>query len=185
MIIKEKPLNHERVGGYSWTKRTLSHAPQVSTWEVLLNSLAPKAGQHCPTWWLSISMATHHRGMYPGRVNVFMGQPPSGDDKPELKFPEALPHKWHGRATWLLSFKRTSTLSATVAAQRSIAKKNWIEHQTNYLGVTLIFTLICILWQSMVLGQFTESFQLVPLFVKNLSFMSITTIKNPNRLSQD
>lgn len=62
--------------------------------------------------------------MYPGRVNVFMGQPPSGDDKPELKFPEALPHKWHGRATWLLSFKRTSILSATVAAQRSIAKKN-------------------------------------------------------------
>lgn len=84
VIMKEKPLNHEGVGGYSWTKRTLSHAPQVSTWEVLLNSLAPKAGQHCPTWWLSISMATHHRGMYPGRVNVFMGQPPSGDDKPEL-----------------------------------------------------------------------------------------------------
>lgn len=68
-FLKNKVLN-QKMSGYLWTKWTILHAPQVSTWEVLLNSLAPKLGQYCPIWWLSISMATHHWGMYSGRVNM-------------------------------------------------------------------------------------------------------------------
>ena len=183
VIIKEKSLNHKGLGGYSWTKPTISHAPQVSTWEVSLNSLAPKPGQQCPTWWLSISMATHHRGMYPGRGNTFMCQPPLGD-KPGLKFPEALSYKWHGIATWLLSFKRTSYPLSYYGSTEKRCKENWTERQISHLRITLIFTLSCIILQCMVLGQFMETFLLVSLFVKNLSFMTITTIKNPNGFSQ-
>lgn len=135
-----------------------------------------QVGQHCPTWWLSISMATHHRGMYPGRVMPLC--------QPELKFPTALPYKWYGRATWLLSFKKTSYPFSYCGCTEKYCKENGTEHQISQLGVTLIFTLSCILWQCMVLSQFMESFLLVSLFVKNLSFISITTIKNPNVFCQ-
>ena len=86
VIIEEKSFNHKGLGGYSWIKSNISHAPQVSTWEVLLNSLAPKPGQHCPSWWLSISMATHHWGTDSGRVNTFMCQLTLEDDRPRLSF---------------------------------------------------------------------------------------------------
>lgn len=94
VITEEKSFNNKGLGRYSWTKSNISHAPQISTWEVLLNSLAPKPGQYCPSWWLSISMATHHWGMDSGKVNTFMCQRTLENDRPRLKFPEGLSHWW-------------------------------------------------------------------------------------------
>lgn len=53
-----------------------------------------------------------------------MGQPPLGDDKPELKFPESLPHSGMEELhDYCLSGGRV-ILSATMAVQKNIAKKS-------------------------------------------------------------
>lgn len=60
---------------YLQQNSSLHNVPQVSTWEVWLNSLAPKPGQHCPAWWLSISMATHHWDIFPGKTSTSVSDP--------------------------------------------------------------------------------------------------------------
>lgn len=52
-----------------------------------------------------------------------MGQPPLGDDKPELKFPESLPHSGMEELHGYYLSRGQIILSTTMAVQKSIAKK--------------------------------------------------------------